>query len=123
MSAQCQQQPDPGYVLAKALLNASQQAGLKQDEIATVIGVHRSGISRLKKTMSLDPASKQGELALLLIRAVRALFALSGGDPEWMRHFMRANNRMTGGVPAQQVQSIQGLVRVVQCLDAIRGKV
>jgi hypothetical protein len=42
-----------------------------------------------------QPDSKQGELALMLIRAARALFALTGGDEDWIRHFMRSPNHLT----------------------------
>ena len=120
---QLKQRPDPAVVLSKALLNASKQLTLKQDELGKVIGVHRTAITRLKQNLDLSPDSKQGELALLLIRAARALFALTGGDQAWIKHFMRSQNKLTGGVPAIQVQTVQGLMRVVTCLDAIRGKV
>ena len=123
MTAQLKQRPDPAVVLSKALLNASKQPTLKQDELGKVIGVHRTAITRLKQNLDLSPDSKQGELALLLIRAARALFALTGGDQAWIKHFMRSQNKLTGGVPAIQVQTVQGLMRVVTCLDAIRGKV
>jgi hypothetical protein len=46
-----------------------------------------------------------------------------GGDPEQMRHWMHTPNRHTGGVPAAQVQAVEGLVHVLSYLDAIRGKV
>ena len=114
---------NPDLVLAKALLKASQQLGLKQSDTALIIGVHRTAISHLKKGQPLSPTSKQGELALLLIRLARALFALTGGDDSWIQHFMHKHNDLTGGVPAQQIQSIQGLVKVLQVVDAIRGKV
>jgi len=123
MSAVSQTQPDPSYVLAKALLNAGEQLQLSQAELAAVVGLHRTGISRLKKSMQLDPNSKTGELALLLIRVARALYALSGGDSTWTQHFMRNTNTMTAGIPAEQVQSVQGLSRVLQYVDAIRGKI
>lgn len=123
MSALAQLNPSPESVLAKAVLNAGEQLGLKQGELAAVLGVHRTAISRLKHHQSLDPASKQGELALLLIRLARALFALAGGDPVWIRHFMQSPNLVTGGIPTQQIQSIQGLMSVLQFVDAIRGKV
>lgn len=97
--------------------------GLKQAQLAAVLGVHRTAISRLKQTLDLDPASKQGELALLLIRLARALYALTGGDLDWMRHFMNSPNQVTGGIPVQQIESIQGLFSVLQFVDAIRGKV
>jgi len=115
--------PNPNTVLAKALLNAAEQLGLKQTELASVLGVHRTAISRLKQRITLDPVSKQGELALLLIRIARSLFTLTGGDKDWMKHFMHTSNKVTGGVPAEQVASIQGLMSVLQFVDAMRGKV
>lgn len=114
--------PSPQAVLAKALLRAGAQLGLKQQELGDVLGTHRTVISRLKQNPALDPASKQGELALLLIRLARALHALTGGDEAWMRHFMRSPNRVTGGIPAEQVAHIQGLMTVLQFVDALRGK-
>lgn len=110
-------------VLAKAFLRASEELGLNQEEQGKVLGIHRTGISKIRQKMSLKPDSKQGELALLLIRLARALHALSDGDQAWMHHFMRSRNTVTLGVPAEQIASIQGLVRVVEYLDAIRGKV
>lgn len=121
MSAQPQAQADPAAVLAKAVLRAADQLGLKQGELAAVLGIHRTAVSRLRH-QTLDPASKEGELALLFIRIARALFALTGGDRDWMLHFMRSPNALTGGVPAEQIATIQGLVRVVQVVDALRGK-
>lgn len=123
MSALITPEAVPSSVLAKAVLNAAEQLGLSQAELGAILGLHRTGISRLKHTPSLAPGSKQGELALLVVRFARALFALTGGDQDWMRHFMRAPNRLTGGVPAQQMASIQGLMTVLQYVDAIRGKV
>ena len=123
MSAIVKIPPAKETVLAKAALNAADQLGLKQAQLAAVLGVHRTAISRLKQNLDLDPSSKQGELALLLIRLARALYALAGGDVEWMRHFMNSPNQVTGGIPIQQIASIQGLFSVLQFVDAIRGKV
>lgn len=122
MSALEQLQPTSYAVLAKALFRASEQLGLKQSDIAAVLGMDRTAVSRLKQSQSLDPASKRGELALLLIRLARALYALTGGDEDWIRHFMGSPNKVTGGVPAEQITSIQGLITVLQFVDAIRGK-
>ena len=123
MAALAQINPDPAAVLAKAVLNAADQLGLKQAELAAVLGLHRTTISRLKQNPNLEPKSKQGELALLLIRIARALFALTGGDQEWIKHFMHSPNQVTGGVPARQIESIQGLIQVLQFVDALRGKI
>jgi DNA-binding XRE family transcriptional regulator len=123
MSALAQTSPDQASVLAKAVLNAADQLGLKQAELAAVLGIHRTAVSRLKQNPALDPKSKQGELALLVIRIARALFALTGGDKDWIKHFMHNPNKVTGGIPAKQMESIQGLIQVMQFVDAIRGKV
>lgn len=122
MTALQRPEPAPDTVLAKAVLQAAAQLGLKQANLAAVLGMHRTAISRLKQTPSLDPSSKQGELALMLVRTARALFALTGGDTDWIRHFMHTHNTATGGVPAQQIESIQGLTTVLQFVDAIRGQ-
>lgn len=122
MSALEHTKPTPETVLAKAVLNASEQLGLKHAELAAVLGVHRTAISRIKQNFALDPKSKQGELALLLVRLARALYPLTGGDKTWIQHFMHTPNKITGGVPVKQIESIQGLMTVLQFVDAIRGK-
>lgn len=114
--------PARDKVLAKAVLRAASQLDMNQSELGAVLGMHRTAVSRLGRNGALDPESKQGELALLLVRLARALFALAGGDSEWMRHFMRSENVVTGGVPVQQVTTIQGLVSVLTFVDGIRGK-
>jgi hypothetical protein len=118
MDANLVRKPDAERVLVAALSSAGKELGLTQAEIGSVIGRDRTALSR----GNIDPASKSGELALLLIRAYRALFALVGGDPAVMRHWMHTENLHTGGVPAEQIRSVQGLTRVVEYLDAIRGK-
>lgn len=123
MPALAQSRSTPDQVLAKAVLRAAEQLGLSQSALADVLGVHRTTITQLKKNLKLDPNSKQGELALLLIRLARALFALTGGDKLWIQHFMRTPNRATGGVPAEQVTRLEGLFAVLRFVDGMRGKV
>ncbi|MBO1114802.1 MbcA/ParS/Xre antitoxin family protein [Bordetella petrii] len=123
MTALHRTQPSPDAVLAKAVLRAADQLGLRQADLAAVLGIHRTAVSRLKQSLSLDPGTKQGELALLLVRVARALYAVTGGDPDWIRHFMHTPNKVTGGVPARQIETIQGLMTVLRFVDAIRGKI
>ena len=122
MSALIQDSPSPDIVLAKAVLAAREQLGMTQQELADIVGVDRSAVSRWKGA-GLRVGSKTGELALLLVRIYRALFALFGGNLDDMRHFLRTENRHLGGVPLQLMEQVQGLVQVVEYLDAIRGKV
>ncbi|TWC38542.1 helix-turn-helix protein [Pseudomonas sp. SJZ079] len=121
MSALIRPVVDADAVLAKALLSTREQLGLTQQELADIVGVHRTAINRWADS-GLRPQSKTGELALLLIRAYRALFALFGGNLQDMQHFLRTENRHLAGVPLLLMGQVQGLVRVVEYLDAIRGK-
>ena len=110
--------PDRASVLAEAYINAGRQLGLTQSDLGEIIGKDRSAISRGR----IDPDSKEGELALLFIRCYRALHVLVGGEVEPMRHWMHGENLHTGGIPARQIKSVQGLVRVLEYLDGMRGK-
>jgi len=120
MPAKPTQQPDPGLVLCKALLNVRQALDISQAELGAIIGLNRSSVSRLQ---TLDPESKTGEIALLVIRIYRALFALVGGDEDAMRHWLHTPNVHLNGTPLALIESVQGLIQVVEYLDAIRGRV
>ena len=114
--------PRPDAVLATALLAAAERLGLRGRELAAVIGTSEATISRLRFARRLDPKSKEGELALLLLRAYRSLDALVGGDDEKARLWLRAENVHLDGVPAERLRTVEGLVDVVQDLDAMRGQ-
>ena len=47
MTALVKQPVEQKVVLAKAVLNAADQLGLKQSQLAAILGVHRTAISRL----------------------------------------------------------------------------
>jgi hypothetical protein len=108
---------DQRAVLSKTLLNAGKAMGLSQADLGKAVGKDRTSIAR-----GLDPEGKSGELALLLIRCYRSLYVLVGGKPEDMKHWMHTPNYHTGGVPAEQVKTVQGLSQVLGYLDAMRGK-
>ncbi len=110
---------DPSQVLGKATLRAADALGIKQAQLADVIGRNRSSISR----GGIEPQSKSGELALLFLRCYRSLAVLVDDDRAQLRHWFHTTNRHTGGVPAEQIIEVGGLVRVANYLDAIRAKV
>jgi len=111
--------PRESATLTKALLSAGRALGLSQEALGQVIGRDRTAFHRA----GIDPRSKAGELALLVIRLYRSLFVLVGGRPSDLQHWMRTPNRHTGGVPLEQMRTIPGLIRLVEYLDALRGKV
>lgn len=110
---------DSTAVLTQALIAAGKELGLTQAELGAVVGRDRTTLNR----KSIEPGTKSGELALLLIRAYRALFVLVGGEPRQMKHWMHTHNLHVGGVPAELIRTVPGLVRVVEYLDSIRGRV
>jgi hypothetical protein len=114
--------PDPGAVLAKAVLAAAARLDLRQRHLAAVLGSSEASVSRLQHGRGIDPASKDGELALLFLRLYRSLDALLGGDDAKSREWLHAPNDHLGGVPAERVRTVEGLVDVVQYLDAMRGR-
>jgi hypothetical protein len=104
------------------VLNAAGRLNLRQRDLAGVLGASEASVSRLRTGRSLDPSSKEGELALLFLRAYRSLDTLVGGDDGKARAWLHASNDHLGGVPASRMTSVQGLVDVVQYLDAVRGR-
>jgi transcriptional regulator with XRE-family HTH domain len=118
------QAPEPGSVLAKAALAAAARLGLRGRELADIIGTSEASISRLRsgRTARLDPERKEGELALLFLRLYRSLDALVGGDDAKARQWLHAQNHHLAGIPAERIRTVEGLVDVVQYLDAMRGR-
>ncbi|HEX5971099.1 MAG TPA: MbcA/ParS/Xre antitoxin family protein [Gemmatimonadaceae bacterium] len=114
--------PEPSTVLAKATLAAAERLGLRSRQLAGVIGSSEASVSRLRSGRGLDPPSKEGELALLFLRLYRSLDALVGGDDVKARDWLHAGNLHLRGVPADRIRSVEGLVDVVQYLDAMRGR-
>ena len=114
--------PDPAAVVAKAALSAADRLGLSNRHLAAIIGSSEASISRMQRGRGVDPVSKEGELALMLVRLYRALDTLLGGDDAKSRAWLHSVNDHIGGVPAERIKTVEGLVDVVQYLDAVRGR-
>ncbi len=111
-----------GVVLAKALFRAADACGLSRRTLAAMTGLSEATLSRAARGRPIDPATKEGELALGFLRAFRSLDALVGGEAAQARAWMHAENRHLGGVPADLVTTAAGLFHVVEYLDALRGR-
>jgi len=115
--------PDPEHTLCKALFKAMDTLGLKQSALGRIIGLDRSSVTRLKQRGTLNPESKEGELAAYVIRIFRSLFALMGDNEKAIQHWMKTPNTHLNGKPSELIQHAQGLVQVMGYLDSMRGKV
>jgi transcriptional regulator with XRE-family HTH domain len=110
-------------VLTSATLRAAALLGLTDADVAHVIGVSGATLSRLRagrRTISLG--SKEAELALMLVRVYRSLDGILGEDREAMRAWFHGKNRHLRGIPAELIRRTDGLVRVLEYLDAMRAK-
>jgi transcriptional regulator with XRE-family HTH domain len=122
MSAPLKPIVDTATVLTKATGRASQLLGLSGVRLATVIGVSEPTVSRvLRGDRTLDPGSKEGELAALLIRVFRSLDALVGSDDQKRLLWMSTPNKALGGVPKELIESAEGLVATLSYLDGMRA--
>src|ERR1043165_7425784 len=104
--------PQPAPVLAKATLAAAERLGLRHRQLAAVLGTSEASVSRLQHGRGLDPEAKEGELALLFLRLYRSLDAIVGGDDAAAKAWLHAMNDHVGGVPAERVRTVEGLVDV-----------
>ncbi len=114
--------PQPESVLAKAAVSAAERLGVRNKQLAEIIGTSEASVSRLRSGRGLDPERKEGELALLFLRLYRSLDTLVGGDDVKARAWLLATNDHVGGIPAKRIRTVEGLVDVVQYLDAMRGR-
>jgi len=116
--------PSPGRTLSKATIKAAQLLGLTQAELAPILGLSPSTVSRLAAGEHvLAEAQKSWELAALFVRLYRSLDALVGSNEKQAQAWLDSENAGLGGVPRQLISTTEGLVRAVQYLDAARGRV
>src|SRR6267378_484855 len=114
--------PAPDAVLTKALLRAAGLLGLSSAVLARILGVSEASVSRLTSgARTVEPQSKEGELALLLVRVYRSLDALVGTDAAQRKAWLHGHNRALNNRPAELIQGAAGLVTVLAYLDAMRA--
>lgn len=116
--------PAKSLVVSKAVVRTAQELGLRQSELAAILGMSPASVSRLMAgDFLMAESSKPFELALLLIRIFRSLSGVFGDQMGDARAWMRVENLALGGVPAQLIGSATGLVNTVTYLDAARARI
>ena len=116
---------DDGQVVTRAVLKAGELLQMSQHEVAQVIGVSGSTVSRMKDgAVRLDPQSKPFQLAALFLRAWRSLDAIVGSHDEPARQWLRSpNSGLADARPIDLLMRPEGLVRVCDYLDSRRGRI
>lgn len=114
---------DAAAVLTKAVTRAAERLDVSRSLLAKVLGVSPSTITRLYAgDYQLEQGRKEWEFALLFVRAFRSLDSIVG-DEGTARKWLTSENRGLNGRPVDLIRNTEGLVRVVQYLDASRGLV
>lgn len=115
--------PDSATVLSKAVARAAELMGISRSLLAKILGVSPATITRLYSgRYQLDQNRKEWELGLLLVRVFRSLDSIVG-DETTARQWLQSPNRGLNGRPIALIEQTEGLVRVIQYLDASRGLV
>ena len=113
---------DPSMVLGKAAGRAAAALGLNGRALAQIVGFSEPTVSRIVHgDRGIDPASKEGQLSLMLIRVFRSLDALVGGDDGKRLTWMTTHNTALNGVPESLILSAEGLGRTLAYLDGMRA--
>jgi transcriptional regulator with XRE-family HTH domain len=116
--------PEPRQVLTGAVMRASALLELTQAALAQVLGLSPSTVSRMANgSYALDAQKKEWELGALFVRLFRSLDALIGSNDAAARAWLQGENSGLIGRPIDLIRSTEGLVRVVQYLDAARGRI
>lgn len=115
--------PEQARVLTKAVLNVAHFYHLSGKDVSDIIGISEASVSRLGQGKKLlAPDTKEGEMAILLIRVYRSLNALLGNDHTKAKLWLNNHNHYLQKKPLELLKTIPGLVAVLNYLDAMRGK-
>lgn len=116
--------PEPRRVLTAAVMRAAEFLEITQSTLAQILGLSPATVSRMANgSYTLDHDKKEWELAALFVRLFRSLDALIGANDAAAKDWMSGNNTGLIGRPVDLIRSTEGLVRVVQYLDAARGRI
>ena len=114
---------DPSAVLTKAVARAAERLGITKALLAKILGLSPPTVTRLYSgAYKLDERRKEWEFALLFVRVFRSLDSIVG-DEQTARRWLNSDNRALNGKPIDLIRRTDGLVRVVQYLDASRALV
>ncbi|MET0514732.1 MAG: MbcA/ParS/Xre antitoxin family protein [Nitrospiraceae bacterium] len=109
-------------LVSKALLNAARRLEMTNIELAQIVGISESKLSRMDRQEAfVSRSGKEFDLALLFIRLYRSLDAITGGDRVTSAAWIRNPNKAFNNVPIVRMKSLEGLVDVVHYLDSRRA--
>jgi DNA-binding XRE family transcriptional regulator len=123
MTALTKEKLDASAVLTQALIRTATKLEINQKQLARTIGVDRSKISRMYSGDSLlRPNAGEWDVATAVIRIYRSLAGLLDGNETLMLKWFTSMNYDFGKAPREVLLEGGGAYRVVDYLDALRGR-
>jgi hypothetical protein len=114
---------DEAKVVSKATARAAKLMDIPNSTLARVLGLSDASLSRLKAgSFLIGRDSKAFELAVLFLRLFRGLDAITGGDADAVRSWLKTENTALRGQPIALIQTVPGLMQAVQYVDARRAR-
>lgn len=111
-------------VLTNAILRAADYMKLSNTELAHVLGVSPSTITRMHQgKYEIAQGSKSWEMASLLARLYRGLDAIMAGDNTSLLSWIDSPNNHLRAVPRELIMGTEGLVRTLAYVDSSRARV
>ena len=110
-------------VLTKALVNTATYLDIPKSRLAHILGVSAATVTRIyTENYQLSPDKKEWDFAVLLVRLFRSLDSIVGGAADDAKKWLASENKaFAGKKPVELIESTEGLVRVVNYLDACRA--
>lgn len=110
-------------VLTKAIKGLAEFLNLKRKDLISIVGLSEATWSRIYKGADvLNSKSKEGQLAIGLVRVYRSLYVILGGDSKACETWIHGKNLQWNLTPLELMESPEGLFKVVNYLDCMRGK-
>jgi len=111
-------------IVSRAAVRAAERLELPGRLFASIIGVSEATVSRMKiGEFALDRDRNAFQLSLLFVRLYRSLDAIVGGNAAAAASWFKSHNTALDARPVDAVQSIAGLVHVIDYLDTRRAPI
>lgn len=101
-------------VLIKSVFRAGHSMGLSDAVIGDIIGLNQS-----KPNPETPPRTETEQRAVSFLECYQALYNLTGGAEDEMAHWLRTENRHTGGIPVRQMVDFDELAKISDYLTAL----
>jgi hypothetical protein len=112
---------DKGAELTAAVFRAAERMEIGLPMLAKIIGTSYSTITRIRngKGPQITPGNRDGDMAQLFLRLSLALDTMFPGQQASIKKWLSSHNQHLNFIPAQGIQSPQGLVHAVTYLEGV----